>query len=270
MNLPLPAETLLLEGADAPAFAHAQFSSAVKSLAVDRWQFSAWLDPRGRVLALFHLARLADDRYLLLLRGGSAAVMAEALRRFVFRSKVRITALPPRHLASGPALAQGSLVTGPAGDDDGDVSFGCDSHSLRISSVGDDAWRLQQLRAGWPWLPESCLGELLPPAISLQRLQAVVVDKGCYPGQEIVARLHFRGGHKRHMHRVTLSQAENAGDVLRKEEHDIGRVLDVIASDSEFEALVILSDELVAEANDRNTLILDDGVAMTLLSSWPS
>ena len=136
MNLPLPAETLLLEGADAPAFAHTQFSSAVKSLAVDRWQFSAWLDPRGRVLALFHLARLADDRYLLLLRGGSAAVMAEALRRFVFRSKVRITALPPRHLSSGPALAQGSLLTGPTSDDDGDVSFGCDSHSLRVTSVG--------------------------------------------------------------------------------------------------------------------------------------
>lgn len=270
MNLPLPAETLLLEGADAPAFAHAQFSSAVKSLTVDRWQFSAWLDPRGRVLTLFHLARLADDRYLLLLRGGSAAVMAEALRRFVFRSKVRITALPPRHLASGPALAQGSLVTGPTGDDDGDVSFGCDSHSLRITSVGDDAWRLPQLRDGWPWLPESCLGELLPPAISLQRLQAVVVDKGCYPGQEIVARLHFRGGHKRHLHRVTLSQAADAGDVLRKEERDIGRVLDVIATDRTFEALAILNDELVAEANDVNTLILDDDVAMTLLSSWPS
>lgn len=268
MNLPLSAETLLIEGADAPAFAHAQFSSAVKSLAVDRWQFSAWLDPRGRVLALFHLARLADDRHLLLLRGGSAAVMAEALRRFVFRSKVRITALPPRHLACGPALAQGSLASEPAGDDD--LSLGCDSHSLRIGSVGDDAWRLQQLRAGWPWLPDSCLGELLPPAISLQRLQAVVVDKGCYPGQEIVARLHFRGGHKRHLHRVTLSQAANAGDVLRQEGRDIGRVLDVIANGTEFEALATLNDELVAEADAGNTLILDDDVAITLLSSWPA
>ena len=97
-----------------------------------------------------------------------------------------------------------------------------------------------------------------------------MVDKGCYPGQEIVARLHFRGGHKRHLHRVTLSQAANAGDVLRQEGRDIGRVLDVIANGTEFEALATLNDELVAEADAGNTLILDDDVAITLLSSWPA
>jgi folate-binding Fe-S cluster repair protein YgfZ len=85
MPTPYPAETLLIEGPDAIAFAQAQFSSKVSSLATGHWQFSAWLDPQGRVRALFHLARLADDRLLLLLRGGSAAAVVDALQRFVFR-----------------------------------------------------------------------------------------------------------------------------------------------------------------------------------------
>ncbi|MEO5831593.1 MAG: folate-binding protein [Rhodanobacter sp.] len=273
----LPAETLLIEGADASSFAHAQFSSAVSSLAVGRWQFSAWLDPKGRVLALFHLVRLADDRYLLLLRGGSAAAIAAALQRFVFRSKLRILALPPRGLATGPALPQGVVVMASSDADSGaedhaPLSLGCDSHSLNITSSdsGDDAWRLPELRSGWPWLVESCLGNLLPAALSLQRLHAVAVDKGCYPGQEIVARLHFRGGHKRHLHRVSLLQAVHVGDPLQKDDREVGCVLDAIDIGTNIEALVILHDDVAAPSNDRSVLMFDRGIEMTLVSTWPA
>ncbi len=259
------AETLLIEGPDATAFAHAQFSSAVGSLAIGQWQFSAWLDPQGRVRALFHLIRVADDRYLLLLRGGVATVMADALRRFVFRSRLRVTALPPRALATGPALPPHTVM------DDGEAqSLGCDTHSLRITTagIGDDAWRLPQLRAGWPWLPTQLLNELLPPALSLQRLHAVAIDKGCYPGQEIVARLHFRGGHKRHLHRVTLSQAASAGDTLRRDGRDIGCVLDVLTTEDGIEALVVLSDDAATQDSDAHAKPLDGNLVMKLVTSW--
>lgn len=281
MTMPFSAETLLLEGADAPSFAHTQFSSAVTSLLVGRWQFSAWLDPKGRVLALFHLVRLADDRFLLLLRGGSAAAMAAALQRFVFRSRVHIQALPPRGLSTGPALPQGVVVlatldagSNPASatDDHAALSLGCDSHSLRITNSDscDDAWRLLQLRSGWPWLVESHLGTLLPASLSLLRLHAVAVDKGCYPGQEIVARLHFRGGHKRHLHRVTLPHETHPGETLRASDRDVGCVVDVVASGARLEALVLLNDEMAGQANDGAALRFDNGVEMALASSWPA
>lgn len=262
-----PAETLLIEGPDAAAFAHAQFSSAVSSLTVGQWQFSAWLDPQGRVRALFHLARLGDGRYLLLLRGGSAASLAEALRRFVFRSKLDLTALPPRALATGPAMPLHACS-----DENGIASLGCGMHSLQIvdGDRSDDNWRLPQLRAGWPWLPVEMLGELLPAALSLQRLHAVAVDKGCYPGQEIVARLHFRGGHKRHLHRVTLSQAAHAGDMLRSDGREIGCVLEVIATNDDIEALVVLSDDVAAQVGGRSAYPLDDNIVTALATSWPA
>lgn len=262
-----PAETLLIEGPDAMAFAHAQFSSNVSSLATGQWQFSAWLDPQGRVRALFHLARLADDRYLVLLRGGNAAAMVEALRRFVFRSKLTLTALPPRALTTGPTMPLHALS-----DDAGILSLGCGTHSLQITAadIGDDAWRLPQLRAGWPWLPTQTLNELLPAALSLQRLQAVAIDKGCYPGQEIVARLHYRGGHKRHLHSVTLSQAANAGDVLHHDDREVGCLLDVVNTHDGIAALVVLADDVVAQAHDGRLDPLDDSLVIHLDTSWPA
>lgn len=262
-----PAETLLIEGPDATSFAHAQFSSNVRSLVTGEWQFSAWLDPQGRVHALFHLARLADDRYLVLLRGGSAMAMVEALRRFVFRSKLSLTALPPRALTTGP-----SMPLNMVGDDAEILSLGCDTHSLQItaSNIGDDAWRLPQLRAGWPWLPTRILNELLPAALSLQRLHAVAIDKGCYPGQEIVARLHYRGGHKRHLHSVTLSQAANAGDMLCEGDKEVGCVLDVITAHDGIAALVVLADDVAAKAHDGCLDPLNDGLVIHLDTSWPA
>ena len=265
MQPALSAETLLLEGPDAGAFAHAQFSSKVTSLATGQWQFSAWLDPQGRVRALFHLARLADDRLLLLLRGGSAAAMVDALQRFVFRSKLSLTALPSRALATAPAR----LMHAIAGDVDTWL-FGCGTYSMRSTTadLGDDAWHLLQLREGWPWLPEQTLGELLPPALSLHRLQAVAVDKGCYPGQEIVARLHYRGGNKRHLHHVILSQATGAGDSLRSDAHEVGRALDVVDTRAGIEALIVLNDDVAAKASHGRLNGLDDHPDIHFINTW--
>ncbi|HWU76582.1 MAG TPA: folate-binding protein [Rhodanobacter sp.] len=261
------AETLLIEGPDAMAFAHAQFSSSVDSLPIGQWQFSAWLDSQGRVRTLFQLARIDSERYLLLLRGGIAADMVEALRRFVFRARVTLTALPSRNLCTGPALPLHAIV-----NDDETIALGCGTHSMKITHAGasDDAWRLPQLRSGWPWLPASALNTLLPAALSLQRLQAVAVDKGCYPGQEIVARLHFRGGHKRHLHRGRLSQALHAGDMLHIGKDEAGCVLDAVTSDDGNETLLILKDDLVQDAIPGNTIVVGDQLALQLEASWPA
>ena len=267
MPISLIAETLQIEGPDAIAFAHAQFSSKVSSLGIGQWQFSAWLDPQGRVRALFQLARVADDRLLLLLRGGSAAAMAETLRRFVFRSRLALHALHARALASGPALPLHEVQTV-----DGALTFGCDTHSLRIVDdlPGDDRWRLAQLRAGWPWLPDDSLSQWLPEALSLQRLQAVAIDKGCYPGQEIVARLHYRGGHKRHLHSVALSQPASAGEALMRDGHEVGRLLDVIRTDDSIEALAVLNDDAVAHATNGRLDVRDGKLLMSLVRAWPA
>jgi len=261
------AEILLIEGPDAVAFAQAQFSSKVTELAIGRWAFSAWLDPQGRVRALFHLARIADDKLLLLLRGGKAPDMADGLRRFVFRSRITLREASPAALATGDAQALHDVrIEGET------ISLGCGSHALRIvpaATSGDARWHLMQLKLGWPWLPDEAMNRCVAPMLSLQRLQAVAVDKGCYPGQEIVARLHFRGGCKRHLCGVTASRAIAPGETLRRGDQEVGIVLDA-ASGNTTEALVVLSDDVVASAVD-NRITLDNGnqsLLMTITERW--
>jgi folate-binding protein YgfZ len=262
------AEILLIEGPDAVAFAHAQFSTKVTELAVGRWAFGAWLDPQGRVRAFFQLARIDDDKLLLLLRGGKAAEVADGLRRFVFRSRVTLRTTPLAALATGEAQPLHDVrVEGET------ISLGCGSHAMRIvpSAVADATWRLPQLKLGWPWLPDEALNKLVAPMLSLQRLQAVAVDKGCYPGQEIVARLHFRGGCKRHLCQLTLTRAIVPGEVLRVAGQEAGMLLDAVDGES-VESLAVLVDEVVARAVD-GLLLLDheDGPLRGVVNErWPA
>ena len=93
-NLPVSASPLFalpdhrvvaLDGPDATAFAQAQFINDVAALSPGHWQWNGWLTPKGRVIAVFALLKLAEDRILLLLPDTDAGELAAQLQRFVFR-----------------------------------------------------------------------------------------------------------------------------------------------------------------------------------------
>jgi len=239
------AELVSLEGPDAIAFAQAQFSSNVASLADGQWQFSAWLDAQGRVRAFFHLMRLDRERLWLLLRGGEAEALSGKLQRYVFRAKVRVAALPPQELATAGAAPLHAVLEG------GDIlMLGCGSHGLKLAAQGDGDWRLPQVRHGWPWLPQSTPGELLPAWLGLGTLGATALDKGCYPGQEIVARMHYRGGSKRHVQHVRLSRPLEPGCLLEVDGQTAIQLLDVVGVDGAAEALAVVHEGVLARLAD--------------------
>ncbi|MBE1161293.1 YgfZ/GcvT domain-containing protein [Dyella acidiphila] len=265
MQTSSPAQAIFIEGPDAAAFAHAQFTSQVTALPVGQWQFSSWLDAQGRVRNVFHLARLDTERFLVLLRGGNAAEFAEALRRFVFRSRVTLNSAQHMQLGTGAALPMHIVDA-----DQNNIRVGCGAYALHVGNdvVGDDAWQLAQLHAGWPWLPDNAANQFLPPALSLHRLGAVALDKGCYPGQEIVARLHYRGGNKRHLHRIKLSTRVSDGAELQRDGREFVRLLSVIADRDSFDALAVITDETannIAQAIENTS---DDGIVIALVESW--
>lgn len=268
MMAPRLAHTIEISGTDAVAFAHAQFSSPVDRLAVGHWQFSAWLDARGRVQALFHLARRDDQALTLLLRGGDGEATATALQRYVFRSRVSIRCAAPRQLHGGPPAPEHALC-----DRNGMLGLGCGGYSMQLATPDDDAlrdWRTQQLRAGWPWLPEAQLGQWLPPALSLHRLRAVVTDKGCYPGQEIVARLHFRGAHKQHLCSLASAAAMPVGELLHVADREAGHVLDAVPVECGFEALAVLDDRALADLHNGSPDVFTTEAPIQLRQIWPA
>ena len=219
MTLSSPAELIELKGADAEKFAQAQFCNDVSGLAPGASQLSAWLNPQGRVRRMFHLLRAGEDRYLLLLRGGAAAPIVAPLRLFVLRLKVQVTALEgwrwhelaPDEAATGageswalplPGGTRRLLLQSPEAIAEGRIS-------ARETAARD-------IDAGLPWLPEHALEQVLPSWMEFARLDAISHAKGCYPGQEIVARLHFRGGGDKRVPAVVVGNATaDAGGLLR-------------------------------------------------------
>ena len=216
MSIKLPSSSLIeLTGADAAAFAQAQFSSDVASLADGRWQWSAWLSPQGRVRAFFSLLRFAPDRILLILRGGDALGMAESLKRFVLRAKVVVRVVDDAHAVG---LYDENVNIRDAINIDGDrvVIELPNSRAIAVEKMvtSDHSateirnWRLADIRDGFIEMSAAIEEAALPQWLGLDRLGAVSVRKGCYPGQEIMSRLHFKGGNKRSLYRIAFGGVE--------------------------------------------------------------
>jgi len=204
-------QVLEITGADALSFAQAQFSSDVRGLANGAWQWSTWLSPQGRVRAFFQLLRDHDQHLRLLLRGGDAEMLRVALAPYVLRAKVALRVSAARVRGSNKPAA--SVLELPGSPPrwliiEDTASDGEESPGAR------ECWRLADIRAGLPVLAENLHEQLLPQWLGLDRLGAISVSRGCYPGQEVMSRLHFKGGNKRSLYRLELTGALAAGTAL--------------------------------------------------------
>ena len=223
--LPTP-QILEIAGADAIAFAQAQFSSDVSKLENAHWQWSAWLSAQGRVRAFFHLLRDHDEQLRLVLRGGSATRLAADLSRYVFRSKVRLRAIEDQHayvvrdfstidaFRDAPtgqrivSASRTSCIALPGATPRWLLLSGDERTDADASASAQNENARADIDAGVITLAPALEDRLLPTWIGLDALGAISTSKGCYPGQEIVARLHFKGGNKRWLHRITFTAAQ--------------------------------------------------------------
>ena len=222
------------QGPDALAFAHAQVMNDVRPLDDGQWQWSGWLSPKGRVLALFVLLRRSPESLWLVLPDADAQAFADALKRFVFRSKVKIEVRADLHVSVcfGDSCRSG-------GSREALISFAASAaptdSGMRMIRIGeepgvDDAaaaarWKASDLHAGIPRLPTSQHDRWTPQQLSLDRLDAYSVKKGCYPGQEIVARTHFLGKAKRKLVLLETPTPLEPGAEVHDSENAAGTVV---------------------------------------------
>ena len=234
---------ITLEGMDATAFAQAQFANDVVALTPGHWQWNAWLTPKGRVIAVFALLKLADDKILLVLADIDAETLATQLQRLVFRRKLKVVARSDLQLSgafTAPVTAENARI-GIAGEamelDYGDAG---QPRVLRISPISDApsvmhaslSWKHYDLLHGLVRLPAEQREQWTPQQLSLERLPAFSVKKGCYPGQEIVARTHFLGKAKRGLVLFESDVALEAGMEVADGERVLGTVISVCHGDT--------------------------------------
>jgi len=229
-----PGGVLQVHGRDALAFLHAQLMSDVKALEDGGVQWSGWLSAKGRVIALALLQRLGPEHFRLWLPDHPAAELADKLRRFVFRAKV---------LLEAPALSIGGFRAPPA---DG-IDLGGRWLGIGEGDWDADAWAVEDLAHGLPRLPPAAIEAHTPQMLGLDFLRAYSVKKGCYPGQEIVARTHFLGQAKRRLQRLTGQHAFAPGEPLQP----AGEVLCAASCGTRHEALAVLPVEGLPEQLQR-------------------
>ena len=217
---------LAVTGDDAAQFLHGQLTNDVEGLAVGAAQWNGWCTPKGRLLATFLLLRHADG-YLIVLPAELAAPIAKRLRMFVLRSKVQIAdaselyahiGIAGKHAAQLVASHWGST---PAPmrwiDKDGAICVALDTERFialvpsqsaaalreRFSRdwqrAGSDEWSWSMIQAGIPVVVAATQEAFVPQMANFDLVGGVSFHKGCYPGQEIVARTQYRGGLKRRM-----------------------------------------------------------------------
>ena len=223
--------TLRVSGEDAQSFLQNMLSSDIREADADRAQLSSLNSPKGRMLATMLIWRNGDD-YL-------------KLSMYVLRAKVKISDASDEIVALGlsgenaqeilakqfgelPQLPFGFADTGQAGvlkfsDTRFQVSTTAQhaptfwqSLSQHAQPVGSVCWDWLNIRAGIPVILPQTQEQFVPQMANLELLGGVNFKKGCYPGQEIVARMQYLGKLKRRMYLVHIdsSAAPQPGDEL--------------------------------------------------------
>ena len=194
--------TVCFSGTDAGGFLHGQLSADVLALASGDSTFACYCEPKGRVLALMLVHRVNEDYYVIM-SSALATAVTERLTIYRMRSKVTIEVLH-EHTVMGlqadellePALTTLLSIPLPGGS----LRLVVTDHDITAvtDSASQEAWKVSELRLGISWLGPGTSGEFLPQMLGFEQLGAVNYRKGCYPGQEIVARTHYLGKVKRH------------------------------------------------------------------------
>jgi folate-binding protein YgfZ len=221
---------LLAQGNDAREFLHAQLTSDIAGLSADRARLAGWCSAKGRLLASFLVVPLEDGFALQLSRDLVAPVL-KRLSMFILRAKVTLRDASDewqqigvwgREAREKLAPAIGGFGDAPLSTVHGDglhaVAMGGGNRYLVLApaarsqslehllgrAAAAHKWRLMEIRAGRPHIVLATQDQFVPQMVNLDRLGGVDFKKGCYPGQEVVARTQYRGQLKRRMVRARI------------------------------------------------------------------
>lgn len=268
---------LRISGEDAETFLQGQLSNDVSVLDDKQSQLSSYCSPKGRILASFRLYR-ANDEFYLLIPADTLAATQKRLRMFVLMSKVTIEDISDEFIRIGisgenanKALQQLSL---PMPANENGMAISTSIHVLAIPgeqpryiligattdmqdtwnhlqqhlpAKGYNHWNLVDIKQGIPCIVAATVDAFVPQMVNLHAINGVSFSKGCYPGQEIVARMHYLGKLKRRMYRahVQTKQVPKPGDALFSADSNSGQgagqiVMAAALADDQYEVLAVM------------------------------
>ena len=262
--------TLQITGNDSDNFLQSQFINDIKNMDNMDCQFNAWCDHTGRVLAVFLLVRYTPGDYLLIMPNDLVTFIVERLQKYILRADVTIKNINEEYYLFGTCndqtlgsklREQPSLVI--ANTDFTRIKLPTPKDSRALLLIKPDhikaliqgqplyqetAWQWLDIQFGTPWITDVNKEKFLPQSLNLDYLASISLNKGCYPGQEVIARLHYKGKVKQRLMRGQVSGNIKVADSLISEEsnHKVGTVISIcedMSSETHFLAVTDLTYE---------------------------
>jgi len=222
------------QGEDAAEFLQNQLTNDIESMDDGHSRLAGYCNPKGRLVCIFRIWR-AGDGFMLQLPADLQEASIERLRKYVLRSRVRFAANPDSVAFGlcGKTIAKGlEAITGGLPARDGEMVRGDRLTVIRLPGdgrpryevagpedacmaawkklarhaevVGSWTWARMDILAGIPDIAVDTTEQFIPQMVNLDMLEGVNFRKGCYPGQEIVARMHYLGNLKQRMGRFRV------------------------------------------------------------------
>jgi len=290
---------IAVAGPEAEPFLQGQVTNDVPRLSTVVSQLGSHCSPKGRMLAGFRAFK-RDEVIYLQLPHTQVATLTQRLRMYLLRAKATIEDASERFIAiavagtCAPSLLASRLETVPTQENE--VTHAGELTTIRIPGptprfqllgpvsaleglwddltaaatvVNDEFWSLLDIRAGIPVVYRQTSDAFVPQMVNLQLLDGVSFKKGCYTGQEVVARMQYLGKLKRRMYlaRVGTDNPPAPGDALQaadgRSEQAVGRVVDACSNgEGDYELLAVV--EIQAAERGEVRLGSPDGPLLSL------
>ncbi|GJL82033.1 MAG: folate-binding protein [marine bacterium B5-7] len=244
---------LVFDGPDSANFLHGQLSNDIENLQSHSVILAAYCNPKGRVITIMRILKITPQRFLILMPKDLIETVAKRLRMFVLRAKVQVEILDQAVILGLTDATLASRINPNLPGDNQLLELSdsawliavrpgetpvrylyiamdqntADKHTTGIDCDGDsEHWLSIQAADGVPEVFHSTSEAFLPQGINLDLIDGVNFRKGCYPGQEIVARLRYLGKLKQRMLRVRYNgSSHTAGENIYSSGKKIGQLV---------------------------------------------
>jgi folate-binding protein YgfZ len=254
-----------VSGTDAQNFLQGQVTCDMREVTAQQSRLGAICNIQGRVIATFRVF-FYKEIYYLSLPSTMAAITLQHLKKYAAFSKVKLEEINDTFLhlgmvGSAIATIDKTLVDSAPQQIDAALTT-TDCIIIRVAGTeprweiftekldsrisGNDnqnAWKLLDLKAGIPTIYPETSGMFTPQMINYPELNGVSFNKGCYLGQEIIARTHYLGKAKRTMHAITLVSQQipmPSKKVLNEQNEELGIIVDSVSiKNNRYELLIV-------------------------------
>ncbi|GIU25375.1 tRNA-modifying protein YgfZ [Shewanella sp. MBTL60-007] len=281
-------------GEQGRSFIHGQVTTDISSLEQDQWRWGAHCDPKGKMLASFRTFAKGDSLFMMMPRDTLALDLPQ-LQKYAVFSKAELTDVSDSYLLLGVAGEQAKAwLTAQYGElndeltliDSGMIIHDAGRYILVIEQSQADsvigtieqpifdatAWQALEIAAGYPNLGASHQGQFVPQMCNVQAINGISFNKGCYMGQETIARMKYRGGNKRALYIVSgsvsapltndsqLEIALEDGEGYRR----AGTIIEAVQRDGQVLLTAVLAND--TQLNAKLRVADDDQSELTLIA----